>query len=156
MSPGSPGLLILLGLAVGAHGLLPLTAAARARLPVEAPAGKSPWSLGQVRAGGVVGCTGVPAPDTGGEGRAAVRADGGGKCLAGGWGLEVEALVRSTGVLCGVDYFCVVFTGLKHHFSGLLSFLASLTICTQDWGLPARRWSSEWSSTGRRGQEVSG
>ncbi|XP_043757072.1 immunoglobulin lambda-like polypeptide 5 [Cervus elaphus] len=38
--------LILLGLAVGAHGLLPLTAVPRNTAPsMEAPAGKSPWSL---------------------------------------------------------------------------------------------------------------
>ena len=41
-----PWPLILLGLAVGAHGLLPPTAAPRNTAPhVEAPVGKSPWSL---------------------------------------------------------------------------------------------------------------
>ncbi|CAM9702665.1 unnamed protein product [Rangifer tarandus platyrhynchus] len=44
--PRQPWPLILLGLAVGAHGLLPPTAAPRNTAPhVEAPAGKSPWSL---------------------------------------------------------------------------------------------------------------
>ena len=41
-----PWPLILLDLAVGAHGLLPPVAAPRNTAPrVEAPAGKSPWSL---------------------------------------------------------------------------------------------------------------
>ena len=41
--------------------------------------------------------------------------------------------VRSIGILSGVDLFAlIIFLGLKHHFSGLLSFLASLTSCTQE------------------------
>ena len=41
--------------------------------------------------------------------------------------------VRSIGISSGVDLFAlIVFLGLKHHFSGLLSFLAPLTFCTQD------------------------
>ncbi|KAB0370101.1 hypothetical protein FD755_018063 [Muntiacus reevesi] len=44
--PRQPWPLILLGLAVGTHGLLPPTAAPRNTAPsMEAPAGKSPWSL---------------------------------------------------------------------------------------------------------------
>ncbi|XP_040107096.1 immunoglobulin lambda-like polypeptide 1 [Oryx dammah] len=44
--PRQPWPLILLGLAVGAHGLLPPTAAPQSTAPrMEAPAGKSPWSL---------------------------------------------------------------------------------------------------------------
>ncbi|KAM7234621.1 hypothetical protein CapIbe_014779 [Capra ibex] len=44
--PRQPWPLILLGLAVGAHGLLLPTAAPQSTAPrMEAPAGKSPWSL---------------------------------------------------------------------------------------------------------------
>ena len=44
--PRQPWPLILLGLAVGAHGLLPPTAAPQSTAPrMEAPSGKSPWSL---------------------------------------------------------------------------------------------------------------
>ncbi|XP_044786548.1 immunoglobulin lambda constant 3 isoform X1 [Bubalus bubalis] len=44
--PRQPWPLILLGLAVGAHGLLPPTAVPQSTAPrMEAPSGKSPWSL---------------------------------------------------------------------------------------------------------------
>lgn len=80
-----------------------------------------------------MGCTGVPAADAEGEDRAAVRADGRAGRLGRRVGPGDGGFVRSIGILSGVDLFAlIIFLGLKHHFSGLLSFLASLTSCTQE------------------------
>ena len=75
---------------------------------------------------------GVPVPNTRGEDRAAVRADGRGGRLGRRGGLADGSFVCSVGILSGVDLLALIaFITLKHHFSGLLSFLASRTFCTQ-------------------------